>query len=63
MPELQFQIEGAEAVAHAAAPLLALKLRIRNIPADGDDSHPDAALPGADRAGQATLSSATSRRS
>jgi len=33
MPELQFQIEGAEAVAHAAAPLLALKLRIRNLPA------------------------------
>ncbi len=32
MPELQFQIEGAEAVAHAAAPLLALKLRIRNLP-------------------------------
>jgi hypothetical protein len=33
MPDLQFQIEGAEAVAHAAAPLLALKLRIRNLPA------------------------------
>jgi hypothetical protein len=32
MPELQFQIEGAEAVAHAAAPLIALKLRIRNFP-------------------------------
>jgi Family of unknown function (DUF6084) len=32
MPELHFQIEGAEAVAHAAAPLIALKLRITNIP-------------------------------
>jgi Family of unknown function (DUF6084) len=32
MPELHFQIEGAEAVAHAAAPLIALKLRIRNLP-------------------------------
>jgi hypothetical protein len=28
MPELHFQIEGAEAVPHAAAPLIALKLRI-----------------------------------
>lgn len=34
MPELQFQIEGAEAVPLAAAPLLALKLRITNTPAD-----------------------------
>jgi Family of unknown function (DUF6084) len=33
MPELHFQIEGAEAVAHAAAPLIALKLRITNLPA------------------------------
>jgi Family of unknown function (DUF6084) len=32
MPELHFQIEGAEAVAHAAAPLIALKLRIQNLP-------------------------------
>jgi hypothetical protein len=32
MPELHFQIEGAEAVAYAAVPLLALKLRIRNLP-------------------------------
>jgi hypothetical protein len=32
MPDLQFQIEGAEAVAHAAAPLLALKLRITSQP-------------------------------
>jgi hypothetical protein len=32
MPELHFQIEGAEAVAHAAAPLIALKLRITNLP-------------------------------
>jgi hypothetical protein len=31
MPELHFQIEGAEAVAYAAVPLLALKLRIRNL--------------------------------
>ncbi len=28
MPDLDFQVEGAEAVAHAAAPLLAFKLRI-----------------------------------
>jgi Family of unknown function (DUF6084) len=34
VPELQFQIEDAEAVPHAAAPLLALKLRITNAPAD-----------------------------
>jgi hypothetical protein len=33
MPELQFQMEGAVAVEHAAAPLIALKLRIRNLPA------------------------------
>ena len=33
MPELHFQIEGAEAVAHAATPLIALKLRITNFPA------------------------------
>jgi hypothetical protein len=33
MPELHFQIEGAEAVLHAAAPLLALQLRIRSTPA------------------------------
>jgi hypothetical protein len=34
MPELHFSIEGAEAVPHAAAPLLALKLRIANLPED-----------------------------
>jgi hypothetical protein len=34
MPDLRFQIDGAEAVAHAAAPLLALKLRITNLPED-----------------------------
>ena len=28
MPDLQFQIEGAEAVPHAAVPLIALKLRV-----------------------------------
>jgi hypothetical protein len=33
MPDLQFQVEGAEAVAHAAVPMLALKLRITNQPA------------------------------
>lgn len=33
MPELHFQIEGAEAVPHAAIPLIALKLRITNFPA------------------------------
>ena len=33
MPELHFQIEGAEAIPHAAAPLIALKLRITNLPA------------------------------
>ena len=32
MPELRFHIEGVEAVSHAAAPLLALKLRITNLP-------------------------------
>lgn len=34
MPELQFAIEGAEAVQFAAVPMLALKLRITNIPAE-----------------------------
>jgi Family of unknown function (DUF6084) len=33
MPELHFKIEAAEAVPHAAAPLIALKLRITNLPA------------------------------
>ena len=33
MPELKFQIEGAEAVAYSAVPLIALKLRITNHPA------------------------------
>ncbi len=33
MPELHFQIKGAEAVPHAATPLIALKLRITNLPA------------------------------
>jgi hypothetical protein len=32
MPELHFAIEGAEAVAHSAAPLIVLKLRITNRP-------------------------------
>jgi len=32
VPELRFHIEGVEAVPHAAAPLLALKLRITNLP-------------------------------
>ncbi len=34
MPELHFQIERAEPVANAATPLLALKLRIANLPAE-----------------------------
>ena len=33
MPELHFLIEGAEAVANAATPMIALKLRIANLPA------------------------------
>jgi hypothetical protein len=33
MPELHFQIEGAEAVPFAAVPMIALKLRITNLPA------------------------------
>jgi hypothetical protein len=33
MPELQFQIEDAEAVMYSAAPLLVLKLRVSNLPA------------------------------
>jgi len=33
MPELHFQIDSAEAVMHAATPLIALKLRITNFPA------------------------------
>ncbi len=35
MPDLSFQVEGAEAVAFSAAPLLAFKLRIAN--ADGNE--------------------------
>jgi Family of unknown function (DUF6084) len=34
VPDLKFQIEGSEAVLHAAAPVLALKLRITNLPED-----------------------------
>lgn len=34
MPDLNFQVEGAEAVAHAASPLLAFKLRVTNADAD-----------------------------
>jgi len=34
MPELNFQIEGAEATAYAAVPLIALKLRITNNPSE-----------------------------
>ncbi len=34
MPELNFKIEGADAVTYAAAPLLAFKLRLTNTPAD-----------------------------
>ncbi len=34
MPDLSFQVEGAEAVAFSAAPLLAFKLRITNANAD-----------------------------
>ena len=34
MPELHFQIEAAEAVPYAATPLIALKLRITNLPAN-----------------------------
>jgi hypothetical protein len=34
VPELKFQIEGAEAVPYSAVPLIALKLRITNDPAD-----------------------------
>src|ERR1700677_1664571 len=33
MPELSFQIEGAEIVPYAAAPLIAFKLQLRNEPA------------------------------
>lgn len=38
MPELHFAIEDAQAVAHAAAPLIALKLRIKNLP-EADTIH------------------------
>jgi hypothetical protein len=38
MPDLQFQIEGAEAVAYSAAPLLLLKLRISNL-TEGEPLH------------------------
>ena len=34
MPDLNFQVEGAEAVAYAAAPLLSFKLRVTNAEAD-----------------------------
>jgi Family of unknown function (DUF6084) len=34
MPDLRFTLEGAEVVPHAAAPLLAFKLKIENNPAD-----------------------------
>src|SRR3954468_9470138 len=34
MPDLSFDIEGAEAVAHAAAPVILFKLRISNLDAE-----------------------------
>jgi hypothetical protein len=34
VPDFNFQIEGSEAVAHSATPLIALKLKISNRPAD-----------------------------
>jgi hypothetical protein len=34
VPDLSFQVEGSEAVKHAAAPLLALKLKITNLPCE-----------------------------
>jgi hypothetical protein len=34
MPELSFRIEGAEAVSYSAVPMIALKLRIENLPVD-----------------------------
>ncbi|MGA8037064.1 MAG: DUF6084 family protein [Candidatus Acidiferrales bacterium] len=34
MPELNFKIEGAEAVAYAAVPTIAFKLRVANMPAE-----------------------------
>lgn len=34
MPDLRFQVEGSEAVANSAAPLLALRLKIMNQPAE-----------------------------
>jgi hypothetical protein len=34
VPELHFQFEGSEAVANAAVPSIALKLRLTNLPAD-----------------------------
>ncbi len=34
MPDLSFEVEGAEAVAFAASPLLAFKLRITNADAE-----------------------------
>ncbi|MGC2400678.1 MAG: DUF6084 family protein, partial [Acidobacteriaceae bacterium] len=36
MPEVHFKIEGAEAVPYSATPLIALKLRITNLPAEED---------------------------
>jgi hypothetical protein len=35
VPDFSFQIEGSEAVAHSATPLLALKLKITNQPSEG----------------------------
>jgi len=34
MPDLSFQIEGVEAVAYAAVPMLSFKLQVRNAPAE-----------------------------
>jgi hypothetical protein len=34
VPDLGFQVDGSEAVMHAAAPLLALKLKITNVPSE-----------------------------
>ena len=66
MPDLNYTIEGAEPQRFAAAPLLLFKLHLRRGPPDGmladADPRRRPALPGADRAGAASLHDAEKDR-
>ena len=61
MPDLSFEIEAAEAVPFAAAPLLAFKLRVANAPAGSADPDDRPAVPDSDRGHAPALQRARNR--